>query len=69
MSFLDKTYCASPNCTNECGRKMTDEEKKKLDELVWKNPDASNLIWRGYFCGESQQELTNPEETINKIDS
>lgn len=31
MTFKDKTYCASPNCKNECGRKMTEEEKKIVE--------------------------------------
>jgi len=30
MSFNDKTYCASPNCKNKCGRKISPEEKEKL---------------------------------------
>lgn len=33
MTFKDKTFCASPNCQNECGRKMTDEEYKEIDAL------------------------------------
>jgi hypothetical protein len=31
MAYLDKTFCASPNCENECGRKMTELEKKQLE--------------------------------------
>jgi hypothetical protein len=44
MSFKDKTFCASPMCRNECGRKMTDDEKKELSTL----DDAQ--VWWGYFC-------------------
>lgn len=38
-------YCASPNCTNECGRKMSDYDKAivKREEIP--------VMW-GYFCGE-----------------
>lgn len=51
MSFKDKTYCASPQCTNECGRKLTDEQKMDL----WMLADAgysSAIISYAYFCGE-----------------
>lgn len=49
MAFLDKTYCASPNCENECGRKMTIEEEGFLLD----NPPAQYYgISYGYFCGE-----------------
>lgn len=43
LSFNDRTYCASPNCTNECGRKMTADEKEKL---------AKSNMWvsTAYFC-------------------
>ena len=38
MSYLDKTFCASPRCNNDCGRRMTDAERERLTY--------------GYFCGE-----------------
>lgn len=37
MNF-DKTFCGSPNCKNECGRKMTDKERQYIDNLPWKDP-------------------------------
>jgi hypothetical protein len=49
MSYLDKTFCQSPQCINECGRKMTDEERNKLSNLV------GELISYGYFCGEPKE--------------
>jgi hypothetical protein len=52
MSFLDKTFCASPNCENACGRKITDEEKKKLNQL----PSWEQLVSQAYFCGEPVRE-------------
>jgi len=32
--YLDKTFCAQPICRNACGRKMTDDERKKLDAIL-----------------------------------
>lgn len=55
MTFLDKTFCASPNCINECGHKMSDEEKDRLNIAAWKNPDAySVLVAWAYFCGKPE---------------
>ena len=48
MSFKDRTFCASRNCQNECGRKMTDEERKKLNEL----PDYQATVSYGLFCSD-----------------
>lgn len=64
MSYLDKTFCASPNCKNDCGRRMTSEERSVLNNL------NGRYVSYGYFCG--QDELmpadTNkdlmPKETI-----
>jgi hypothetical protein len=50
MTYLDKTFCASPHCTNECGRRMTDEEHHRL---VYLNDDRVSY---GYFCGEPEYE-------------
>lgn len=59
---LDKTYCASPNCKNDCGRKLPDD----YEQDRWKNPGhyAGKLISWGYFCGE-------PENTrvVNTFDN
>ena len=41
MINLDKTYCASPDCVNACGRKLPDNVSQEL----------LNRIWLGYFCG------------------
>ena len=46
MTFLDKTFCASPQCKNECGRKMTDEEKERLKRL------GETRVLQAYFCSE-----------------
>jgi hypothetical protein len=44
--FLDYTYCASPNCNNECGRKMSKEIETAMDKLKY------DRVAFGYFCGE-----------------
>jgi len=53
MIFKDKTFCASPNCTNECGRKMTDKEKQELEKL---NEYEWVAVYQAYFCGEIPEE-------------
>jgi len=51
MSFKDKTFCASPNCQNECGRKLNEEQRIDLamleDAGYW-----SAIVSYAYFCGE-----------------
>jgi len=43
MSFKDRCYCASPNCINECGRKMTEDEKRLAAA-------HGELVSYAYFC-------------------
>lgn len=53
MTYKDKTFCASKNCQNKCGRKMTEEEKKEVSE-------KPVLVCYSYFCGkpgENKHEL------------
>jgi hypothetical protein len=72
--FKDKTFCASPNCTNECGRKMTEDERKQLDAInndiqrrisdVFLGKSNSPIMMNNgvsyaYFCGEPE---SNEEE-------
>lgn len=45
MCYKDKTFCASPNCKNECGRQITDQQRGEAQRL-------GLLISWGYFCGE-----------------
>jgi hypothetical protein len=59
VAFLDKTLCASPNCINECGRKMTDSERGAL--AVWgalmnpsNDPHVIVPVCYAYFCGEPE---------------
>ena len=56
LSFRDTTFCASPNCKNECGRKMTPEEHKQLQKL---SPDEWLPVCSAYFCGEPTKEKDN----------
>ena len=46
MVFKDKTFCASPDCKNDCGRKMTEKEKQELSETIIIEAQVSY----GYFC-------------------
>lgn len=33
LCYKDQTYCGSKNCTNQCNRKITEEELKHAKEL------------------------------------
>lgn len=46
--FRDKTYCASPDCQNKCGRKMSAEI-----ESILKADKYGRTSW-AYFCGEPE---------------
>ncbi len=64
MSYLDKTFCASPHCNNDCGRRMTDSQRAGL------NKNAELRVCYGYFCEEPELIPTEtnvylmPKETI-----
>lgn len=55
MSFLDKTFCASPNCENKCNRKMTYKQREYLKELAFKGYKASAMVSYAYFCGDNNE--------------
>ena len=42
---LDKTFCASPNCKNECGRQWTKEHDKAMEQA------QKPYISVAFFCG------------------
>ena len=46
MTFKDRTFCASKNCKNNCGRKMTEEETKELNAL----PTEEQIVSMADFC-------------------
>jgi hypothetical protein len=55
MMSLDRTFCMSPNCINECGRKMTDEERELGIQL-------DIPIAFAYFCGEDSIQMRDSSE-------
>ncbi len=56
MTFLDKTFCASPDCKNECGRKMSEHDLSHLELIIWRDPKNCPLVSYAYFCGEPKLE-------------
>lgn len=48
MSYLDKTFCASPQCKNDCERRMTDTQREQLSY------SQAQYVSYGYFCGEDE---------------
>lgn len=58
MSYLDKTFCASPQCKNDCGRRMTDREREQLTYA------QSQYVSYGYFCGEHELIPTDTNEDL-----
>ena len=59
----DITYCVSPECKNECGRKMTLEEKEFI-HLMDSIKGPCQYISYGYFCGEPEREAV--KEIVNE---
>lgn len=55
ICFRDRTYCVSKNCTNKCGRKLTDEVTAAA-KVWWGGDDAPIAV--GTFC---EEETTNVE--------
>ncbi len=47
--WLDKTYCMSDGCTNECGRKMPEDWKEKIP--VWKPMSYAKFCEERKYCG------------------
>lgn len=47
--YLDRTYCASPHCENECGAKMSDEVKEAISKI------EHHQVAFSYFCGEPKE--------------
>lgn len=46
LCYNDRTYCASENCTGQCGRKMTPKE------IVASANSAFPVCW-AYFCDDN----------------
>jgi hypothetical protein len=64
MTYLDKTFCASPNCKNDCGRKMNATDK------VFLQGHPGYPVSFGYFRGkvESSHRFIS-EEAIKRRDN
>ena len=60
--LLDKTFCASPNCTDKCGRKMSKIEANYFKELAFRGINVSSRISHAYFC-DKPTELDADEQT------
>lgn len=54
ICYRDRTFCASPNCKNKCGRELTDEIKRQASEwwLSFTNGRTSigAPIAMAFFC-------------------
>ena len=62
MSYLDKTFCASPQCKNDFGRRMTDREREQLTY------SQAQYVSYGYFCGEDEKPVTRLKAVHNPND-
>lgn len=50
MCYKDRTFCVSPSCTNECGRKLTPEIREAAQK--WWGMEGEAPIACSFFCGE-----------------
>lgn len=62
MSYLDKTFCASPGCQNECGRRMTEYERENLSR------SNAQYVSYGYFC-QQENDIVKRLKSVVKKDS
>lgn len=54
MTYRDKTYCASPQCKNECGRQMAEWERDEIAAIALCGKEV--LISQSYFCGTPEEQ-------------
>lgn len=54
--YRDRTFCASPNCKNKCGRQLNSEIKRKAEEWWMSFTNGRTCIdapiATAYFCDE-----------------
>jgi hypothetical protein len=50
LCYGDKSFCASPGCTDKCGRQLTDEIRRKARE-------AELPLSLVYFCGYPKMDV------------
>jgi hypothetical protein len=65
MTYLDRTFCASPNCKNECGRMMTEMQTSQRKASFYAS--GFNLpVSYAYFCCEPEKEFAEPRLSAEK---
>jgi len=60
LCFRDVTYCASPNCLNACGRKMTEEIKAEAKKQPYPISFAN-------FCDSENMSNEDLQANIKRI--
>lgn len=60
ICFRDRTYCASPNCRNECGRQFTAEDAVAA-KAWWGSDDYP--VAMSTFC-DKHGDLIRPEKAV-----
>ena len=63
--YRDKTYCASPNCKNECGRKMSELEQAQ-QKAFFAAQGYTLPVSYGYFCGEPEKAKEDSADDNNQ---
>lgn len=53
---LDRTFCMSPNCTNQCGRQWTKNHEQAAKRC------GKDQISMAYFCGEPKRNEIEDQE-------
>lgn len=62
MTWNDRTYCASPECHNACGRKMSDLDIAQKKAFSFAQGFEIPVSY-AYFCGEP---VTDAPQKDNK---
>ncbi len=56
ICYRDTTFCVSPDCKDECGRKLTPEIQQAADDW-WDGCKGEAPIAVSCFCGGDLNEL------------
>jgi hypothetical protein len=59
MAYRDTTFCASPNCKNDCGRQISTKDHEIAKE-------HAIAVCYGYFCGEPTEPQGEKNVDFNK---
>lgn len=56
MTYLDRTFCISPNCSNKCNRQLTKEISDAAEQ-------AGEYLSVAAYCGvlKHDKDLTKPK--------